>query len=249
MQQLVAPELPEAGDLPGPVLTMLAAISHDLMTPITRMKLRVEQMDDSHERQRLWKDLNEMQHLVQTGVAYVRNVNSLSEPPCRVDLDAFLDGLVSDYQDCGRAVTRGQRCGVLLQTRPHALRRVLTNLIDNALKYAGSAHVQARLEAQGYVQVRILDEGPGIAEASLEEVFKPFFQLPGEPHRSAGGAGLGLAIAHQLSRALGACLTLHNRTPVGLCAQLALQVECPLPTAAVFQTCDRPAEDSNAITR
>jgi signal transduction histidine kinase len=204
-------------------MQLLAAISHDLQTPITRMKLRVEQMDESPERERLWSDLNEMQHLVREGVAYARSMDGSREALCRVDLDAFLDSLVLDYQDSGQAVSLAGRSGALVETRPHALRRVLSNLIDNALKFAGSAKLRVERDEHG-VRLQVLDEGPGIAEAELEEVFKPFYRVESSRNRSTGGTGLGLAIALQLSQALGARLTLGNREHGGLCAQLELSV-------------------------
>jgi signal transduction histidine kinase len=204
-------------------MQLLAAISHDLQTPITRMKLRVEQMDESPERERLWSDLNEMQHLVREGVAYARSMDGNREALCRVDLDAFLDSLVLDYQDSGQAVSLAGRSGSLVETRPHALRRVLSNLIDNALKFAGSAELRVERDEHG-VRLQVLDEGPGIAEAELEEVFKPFYRVESSRNRSTGGTGLGLAIALQLSQALGARLTLRNRDSGGLCAQLELTV-------------------------
>jgi signal transduction histidine kinase len=204
-------------------MQLLAAISHDLQTPITRMKLRVEQMDESPERERLWSDLNEMQHLVREGVAYARSMDGNREALCRVDLDAFLDSLVLDYQDSGQAVSLAGRSGALVETRPHALRRVLSNLIDNALKFAGSAELRVERDEHG-VRLQILDDGPGIAEAELEEVFKPFYRVESSRNRSTGGTGLGLAIALQLSQALGARLTLRNRDSGGLCAQLELTV-------------------------
>ncbi|WP_271412220.1 sensor histidine kinase [Pseudomonas sp. Q1-7] len=203
-------------------MQLLAAISHDLQTPITRMKLRVEQMEGSQERDKLWSDLNEMQHLVREGVAYARSMDGASEPLCRIDLDAFLDSLVCDYQDSGQAVSLAGASGMLLETRPHALRRVLSNLIDNALKFGGNAQLDVHRDALGHVQVQVLDNGPGIAEAELQDVFKPFYRVESSRNRSTGGTGLGLAIALQLSQALGARLTLANRDGGGLCAQLDL---------------------------
>ncbi|MDE3738853.1 MULTISPECIES: HAMP domain-containing sensor histidine kinase [Pseudomonas] len=203
-------------------MQLLAAISHDLQTPITRMKLRVEQMDASQERDKLWSDLNEMQHLVREGVAYARSMDGASEPLCRIDLDAFLDSLVCDYQDSGQAVSLSGSCGMQLETRPHALRRVLSNLIDNALKFGGEAQLVVQRDVQGTVQVQVRDNGPGIADEELNEVFKPFYRVESSRNRSTGGTGLGLAIAQQLSQALGARLTLHNRENGGLCAQLEL---------------------------
>jgi len=204
-------------------MQLLAAISHDLQTPITRMKLRVEQMEASAERESMWSDLNEMQHLVREGVAYARSMEGSREAPCRVDLNAFLDSLVLDYQDSGQAVSLEGHSGALLETRPYALRRVLSNLIDNALKFAGSAHLQVQ-DSQGSVRLQILDDGPGIDEAELEEVFKPFYRVESSRNRSTGGTGLGLAIALQLSESLGARLSLSNREGGGLCAQLELNV-------------------------
>lgn len=205
-------------------MQLLAAISHDLQTPITRMKLRVEQMPDSAERESMWSDLNEMQHLVREGVAYARSMEGSREAPCRVDLDAFLDSLVLDYQDSGQAVSLHGYSGARLETRPYALRRVLSNLLDNALKFAGSAQLQVRADSEGRVCLQVLDDGPGIDEAELQEVFKPFYRVESSRNRSTGGTGLGLAIALQLSESLGARLSLSNRESGGLCAQLELNV-------------------------
>ncbi|MCP1626938.1 ATP-binding protein [Pseudomonas nitroreducens] len=203
-------------------MQLLAAISHDLQTPITRMKLRVEQMDDSPERERLWSDLEEMQHLVREGVAYARSMDGASEAAVKVNLDSFLDSLVLDYQDSGQSVELQGNSNAVLETRPHALRRVLTNLVDNALKFGGSAQVEVERSAQGVVCVRVLDDGPGIPEEELTEVVKPFYRVESSRNRSTGGTGLGLAIAQQLSQALGGTLSLSNRTSGGLCVQLEL---------------------------
>lgn len=202
-------------------MQLLAAISHDLQTPITRMKLRVEVMDDGIEKDKLWSDLSAMEHLVREGVAYARSMDSSTEPSCRVQLDAFLDSLVFDYQDSGARV---ERCGitqVTLQTRPHALRRVLVNLVDNALKFSGAAQLEVSA-GEGCTVIRVLDDGPGIPEGELVEVLKPFYRVEGSRNRSTGGTGLGLAIAQQLILALGGKLTLSNRPQGGLCARIEL---------------------------
>ncbi|MDH4611592.1 HAMP domain-containing histidine kinase [Pseudomonas sp. BN102] len=222
MQQLMVSDVGGCENLTAGNVLMLAAISHDLQTPIARMKLRVEQMDASPERDRLWRDLEEMQHLIHAGLAYARSMESVNEALCRADLDAFLDCLVCDYQDSGQAVSLGGRSGVLLETRPHALRRVLTNLIDNALKFGGSAQLEVQRDVEGKVLVQVLDNGPGIAKEELEEVFKPFYRVESSRNRSTNGIGVGLAIALQLSQALGARLSLRNREGSGLCAQLEL---------------------------
>jgi len=202
-------------------MQLLAAISHDLQTPITRMKLRVEVMDEGVEKDKLWSDLGEMEHLVREGVAYARSMDTSTEAPCRINLDAFLDSLVFDYQDSGAQVERNGSTGSLLETRPHALRRVLVNLVDNALKFAGAAELEVCREG-GMTVIRVLDNGPGIPADELDEVLKPFYRVEGSRNRSTGGTGLGLAIAHQLIQAMGGRLTLSNRDSGGLCARIEL---------------------------
>lgn len=202
-------------------MQLLAAISHDLQTPITRMKLRVEVMDEGIEKDKFGSDLDEMEHLVREGVAYARSMDSSTEATCRVNLDAFLDSLVFDYQDSGAQIERHGSSGALLETRPHALRRVLVNLVDNALKFAGAAELQVSREGSTTI-IRVLDNGPGIPGDELDEVLKPFYRVEGSRNRSTGGTGLGLAIAHQLIQAMGGRLTLSNREQGGLCAQIEL---------------------------
>ncbi|WP_442114309.1 sensor histidine kinase [Pseudomonas sp. NUPR-001] len=203
-------------------MQLLASISHDLQTPITRMKLRVEVMDPSHERDKLWSDLEAMEHLVREGVAYARSIDGSTEASCRVNLDAFLDSLVLDYQDSGQQVVLEASTDALIETRPHALRRVLVNLIDNALKFAGAAQIQAEATADRRIVIRVLDNGPGIPAEQLSDVLKPFYRVEGSRNRSTGGTGLGLAIAQQLTQAIGGSLSLSNREGGGLCAQIEL---------------------------
>ena len=117
---------------------ILAAISHDLQTPITRMRLRADALNDATTREKMTEDLVQMQHLVREGIAYARSAHGAAEPVQRVDLDAFLDSFVLDYRDSGRPLTlAGESGGLQIETRVHALRRLLANLADNALKYAG----------------------------------------------------------------------------------------------------------------
>ena len=213
MQQRIAEYLKER-------MQILAAISHDLQTPITRMKLRAEFMDDSNEKEKLWSDLGEMEHLVREGVAYARSVHGVTEVSCRIDLDAFLDSLVFDYQDMNKAVSLSGKSAVVLNTRPHALRRVLVNLVDNALKFAGSAQLVVGSAENGDLSIKVLDQGPGIAEDELVQVMQPFYRVESSRNRGTGGTGLGLAIAQQLVVAIGGELTLSNREGGGLCAQI-----------------------------
>ena len=189
------------------------------------MKLRAEFMDDSLERDKLQSDLSEMEHLVREGVAYARSVHGSTEVNCRLDLDAFVDSIVFDYQDVGKEVCCSGRYGAPIDTRPHALRRVLINLLDNALKFSGAAELVVGAEANGSVSIKVLDRGPGIPADELDEVLKPFYRVESSRNRETGGTGLGLAIAQQLAIALGGSLSLTNREGGGLCAQLILPAE------------------------
>ncbi|MDE1529285.1 HAMP domain-containing sensor histidine kinase [Pseudomonas carnis] len=203
-------------------MQLLAAISHDLQTPITRMKLRAELMDDCGDKDKLWNDLGEMEHLVREGVAYARSVHGATEESRRTDLDSFLDSLVFDYQDMGKDVRLSGKSNAVIHTRPHALRRVLVNLTDNALKFAGAAQLRVEPEEGDSLSVTVMDRGPGIAEEELARVIEPFYRVENSRNRSTGGTGLGLAIAQQLAQALGGTLTLRNREGGGLCAELRL---------------------------
>jgi len=214
-------------------MQLLAAISHDLQTPITRMKLRVEFMDDSAEKDKLCNDLTEMQHLVQEGVAYARSMAGSSEPGRRVDMDAFVQSLVFDYLDTGKQVLFTPGSGAAIETRPHALRRVLVNLADNALKFGSQVEIRVDTRPDGGMLIQVLDRGPGIAEHQLAEVVKPFYRVESSRNRETGGTGLGLAIAQQLALTLQGTLKLFNREGGGLCAELTLPARITGPVRKV----------------
>ncbi len=201
---------------------ILASISHDLQTPITRMKLRAEMADDGAEKDKLLQDLTEIERLVHEGVAYAKSAHGDAEKPSRIDIGSFTDSLVLDYQDTGRAVTLTRRINAAVMTRPHALRRILGNLIENALKFAGEAEVTMDKIEGDRIVIRVLDNGPGIPEDQLEAVLQPFVRLEQSRNRRTGGTGLGLAIAHQLAQAIGGTLTLRNRDHGGLSAEITL---------------------------
>ena len=203
---------------------ILAAISHDLQTPITRMRLRTDLMDEHPERHKLRHDLDAMQHLVREGLAYARTLHGEAEAARRLDVGALLESIVGDYQDTGQNVRLEGDAGTPVVTRPQALRRILANLVDNALKFGGNALVQVRV-AQQHLVIAVIDSGPGIPAEQLDAVLKPFYRLESSRNRSTGGTGLGLAIAHQLAMAMGAQLSLHNRAEGGLEARLVLASE------------------------
>lgn len=224
-------------------MQLLAAISHDLQTPITRMKLRAEFMDDSAEKDKLCNDLSEMQHLVQEGVAYARSMAGSSEPGRKVDLASFLQSLVFDYLDTGKELVFHDHGCVAIETRPHALRRVMVNLVDNALKFGAEVEISAGPQADGGMLIQVLDRGPGIAEHQLAEVVKPFYRVEGSRNRETGGAGLGLAISHQLTLTLQGTLRLLNREGGGLCAELSLPAR--LTTLTRKLTDNNPSDRSH----
>jgi signal transduction histidine kinase len=201
---------------------ILAAISHDLQTPITRMKLRAEMAEDSPEKERLTNDLSEIERLVREGVAYARSAHGDAEKQARIDIHSFVESIVFDYQDTGKPVHCSRSVEAVAVTRPHALRRILTNLIDNALKFAGEVEINVQKTSDGIIRIAVLDRGPGIPEDQLEAVLQPFHRLEQSRSRDTGGTGLGLAIAQQLAQAIGGALHLENRAGGGLWAEITL---------------------------
>jgi signal transduction histidine kinase len=202
---------------------ILAAISHDLQTPITRMRLRTELMDDDTQRGKMQHDLDEMVSLVREALAYAKSLHGADEEARRVDLDGLLDILRCDYEDAGKPVRVQGRAGQPVVTRPLALRRILTNLVDNALKFSENQEVTVAVEvATSSVTITVLDRGPGIPESELETVLQPFYRVENSRNRDTGGTGLGLAIAQQLAASMGGRLSLANREGGGLSARLSL---------------------------
>lgn len=203
---------------------ILAAISHDLQTPITRMRLRTDLMESGKDQDKFRQDLDAMNALVREGVAYARTLHGTAESACRIDAAALLESLVADYADAGRKVVLEGQAVQPVVTRPLALRRILTNLVDNALKFGTDVRIRFETRAD-CLEVAVLDRGPGISPDQLEAVLKPFYRVEGSRNRDTGGTGLGLAIAHQLCMAMGARLQLLNREGGGLEARLSLPQE------------------------
>jgi signal transduction histidine kinase len=201
-------------------MQILAAVSHDLQTPITRMRLRADLMDDGPERDKMVRDLLEMETLVREGISFARTLHTAVEASCKVDLDALLASITADYTDAGRPVTLSGESNLPILTKPRVLRRLLCNLIDNALKFAGQADIEVRRNAGGGIEIAVLDRGPGIPASELEAVFQPFYRLETSRNRDTGGTGLGLAIARQLAQVLGGSLSLAAREGGGLEARL-----------------------------
>lgn len=193
---------------------MLAAITHDLQTPVTRLRLRLENVADETLRERLVADLAAMQALIREGLELARSAES-AEQRAPLDLDSLLESLVEDAAEAGADAAFEGGCGAVLMLRPLAMRRLFANLLDNALMYGQRARVRAERDGSG-VRVRISDDGPGLAEHELLSVFDPFVRLETSRSRQTGGAGLGLTIARALAEKDGARVTLHNREGGGL---------------------------------
>lgn len=204
---------------------ILASISHDLQTPITRMKLRVEMAESPELRDKLLNDLDNMSRLVREGIAYARSSESLEETSLKMELTAWINSIASDYQDIGKNVQfRAAEDRLPVVTRPQALRRVMTNLLDNALKFGDWAVIA--LENHGdRIVIHVTDNGPGIPDAELEAVLQPFYRVETSRNRDTGGTGLGLAIAAQLTAQLKGTLRLTNRPEGGLDVAVTLPHE------------------------
>jgi signal transduction histidine kinase len=199
--------------------SILAAMSHDIKTPLTRMRLRAELLDDEM-RERFGKDLGEIEAMVSQTLEFVRGVGTAAQRQ-PVNVDALLESLQADYVETGRNVrVEGEAAGQVIANAP-LLRRCLGNLLDNAIAYAGSAVIAVSSEGAELV-LRVLDEGPGIPEADLEKVFEPFHRLEGSRSRATGGTGLGLTIARNIAQGNGGDLVLRNRPQGGLEAVLTL---------------------------
>lgn len=216
---------------------ILAAISHDLQTPITRMKLRLEMTDAPELRDKLLQDLDNMSRLVREGIAFARSAQPLEEKRQRLDLNAFLDSIALDYADVGRPVAFiPAEEGRVVLTQPQALRRIMTNLIDNGLKFAERVDIRLSYAMNGDPIIQVMDNGPGIPEASLEEVLQPFFRLENSRNRETGGTGLGLAIAAQLTSQMPGTLRLGNRPEGGLEAIIRLDSAVLYPSVSRAET-------------
>jgi signal transduction histidine kinase len=200
----------------------LAAMSHDLRTPLTRLKLRAESLDDATLRDRFNADLDEMNRMVQGALNLFRGVDH-DEPLVNVDVVALLAELSQELGEIGADFKVSGKAAPL-SARPMALKRCLTNLISNAVKYGG--HVTVVLDdAPKDLVVRVQDEGPGIPHDMLERVFEPFFRLENSRNADTGGVGLGLSIARDVAQSHGGSLVLANRSPRGLEAVLRLPRE------------------------
>ena len=202
-------------------MKVLAAMSHDLKTPITRMRLRAEMLDDAHIKAKFIKDLDELQQMVGSTLDSMRGLAEGAEAVQPIDFTALISSLKEDAEEAGHTVTVSGDARAPVMGRTQALKRCLQNLIDNALAYGRRADITLRDEG-GALNIAISDDGPGIPEGDIERVFEPFYRVEGSRNRNTGGSGLGLSIARNIAQAHGGSVRLRNLARGGLEATLRI---------------------------
>lgn len=192
----------------------LAAVSHDLRTPLTRLKLRTEDLPDEGLKSSITADIGEMEQMIDATLSYLRGDETV-EVQRPLDLTALLDTIVNDARDAGADVTLEARSHIVIDGRLIGLKRAFNNLVSNAVRFGSKISVSATSDESGVVVV-VDDDGPGIPETQLSAVFEPFVRLDHSRNRETGGVGLGLTIAKNHMEADGGTLALSNRPQGGL---------------------------------
>jgi signal transduction histidine kinase len=201
--------------------SMLAAITHDLQTPVTRLRLRLEKVTDEALRTKLVADLDAMRATIREGLDLATSLDA-RETPQPIDLDSMLESVVADACDMGQDATLQGRTQCFVLGSPNAVRRCLTNLVDNAVAYGRYARVECTSDANRAV-VCIRDGGPGIPEQHLERVFEPFVRVESSRSRETGGTGIGLTIARNIVTRMDGSIALRNHPDGGLEVRLELK--------------------------
>jgi signal transduction histidine kinase len=199
---------------------LLAAISHDLRTPLTLLRLRAETVENEQERDRMLATIGEMDSMIGMTLQFVRD-GSTSEPRKQVDLAAIVQGVVEEMSGAGFPVHMRTAAPILYKCQPAALKRAVRNLLDNAVKYGKSGSAELHVAARS-IEINIDDDGPGIPHDELARVLEPFYRLDESRSRQTGGVGLGLAIAQAIAQAHGGTVRLLNRPLGGLRATIVL---------------------------
>lgn len=211
---------------------MLAAISHDLRTPITRLRLRAELITDEEQKRKMLDDLEQMEEMIASTLSFARD-EATDEPTSRFDLAAMLQSLADDALDGGAKASYDGPDKMIYSGRSTALKRVFQNLIDNACQYGGRADVSLHQDEDG-VRVAVADQGAGIPDGEHEKVFAPFYRMETSRSRETGGVGLGLAVARTAIRAHGGDITM------GPVEQGGFRVTVTLPLEPEFSEVTRP---------
>jgi signal transduction histidine kinase len=206
---------------------MMAAISHDLRTPLTRMRLRGELIEDSAQQARHFRDVDEMQAMVEGALAFFRD-DSVTEPITQFDLPQLLMTVVNDYADHNIEVRYEGPSHVVYKGRPLALKRAINNVVENAVKYATPPSIELLRETQRYVIV-VQDHGPGIPEHALGDVFLPYYRVEKSRNRNTGGVGLGLTVVQAIVQGHGGEVVLRNLPTRGLEARIILPPVTEVP--------------------
>jgi protein-histidine pros-kinase len=206
---------------------ILAAISHDLQTPITRLRLRVEMVDDESIKTRIQSDLDAMQRLIREGLDYARSMEKHS-PTQAIDLNSLLAVLTDEAADMGWTVSLHGSASTPFPGQPGALRRALWNLIQNGVKFGETVEIALNESAESYT-ITLRDHGPGLPAAEIERVFEPFYRTEASRNRETGGTGLGLSIARNLLHIQHGTVTLANHPAGGLVATVVLAREATQP--------------------
>lgn len=201
-------------------VTALSAISHDLKTPITRMRLRVELIEDAKLRDSLLRDASELENMVRSALDFIRGLESV-EPAQPTDINALIESICDDFRESGHDVVTAGGAGSPYPAQTQALKHCLVNLIDNACKYGGSARIEIEDRPQALV-IRVRDQGTGVPHAELEKVFEPFYRCETSRSRDTGGTGLGLAIARNVAQLHHGRVSLRNHPDGGVEATLEL---------------------------
>jgi len=199
---------------------LLTAMSHDLKTPLTRMRLRAEMLEDGNLRERFEADLVEMESMVTQTLEFMRGLSN-REPEQNVDIMGLLESLQADNEAMGRIVTIDGRVSRPYFGAPQFLRRCISNLVDNAVLYGKKAEIRVE-EGPDQLTIRVRDHGRGIPDSEIENVFEPFYRLEGSRSRETGGTGLGLSIARNIAQTHGGDVRLRNHEEGGLEATLTL---------------------------
>lgn len=201
----------------------LAAVSHDLRTPLTKLRLRAELVDDQALRGQICADLDAMALMLDTTLDYLRSLRD-TEKPCRIDMNAMLQSICDDASVPGHTVTLEGGAGAPFSGRLTGLRRAIQNLVDNAVKYGGQAHIHVT-DSPAMLCIHIDDNGPGIPPGELPRVTEPYYRPDSARTSGKGGVGLGLSIANDIAALHGGELQLDNRPEGGLRATLKLPRE------------------------
>ena len=199
---------------------MLAAISHDLRTPLTLLRLRAENVENLQERDKMLASIAEMDSMISETLQFARD-EATTEKRRPTDIAALVQSIVDDLADAGMPVKMQPAEPIVYDCRPDALKRAIRNLLDNAVKYGTAASVAIQTTPKT-IEIVIDDEGPGISEQELSRVFNPFYRLEESRSRETGGVGLGLAIAQSIVQAHRGELVLSNRPTAGLRARIVL---------------------------